>query len=423
MAYQHRELTEAELGPAAWKMAGPDAPPPMRAMAARGLAPLPPRDLVVALYHFWASNEPTLGEEATKTVLGLPAAILGGAFEDPSLPAGVLDFLGRKYPRNEDILEKVVRHPQVHDETLAGVARLCPESICDILAENQTRWMGFPAIVEALYENPNCRMSVAHRMLELAVRQGIDVRLPNIDEIKAALGDGTPPSAEEDATFAAVVGGEVAQTHHRMVEQVARAGSTDDVDYNALRDAVGVDEGLDIDALLATAVSDDLELPMEGEQPAPQPEESAAPEESSSPEEPSVKGDRVTEISRLPTMQKVRLALLGNTFERSVLIRDSNKAVCMSAIKSPRVRENEVVAYSANRVLSHDVVRYIARRRDWVKLYQVKYNLIVNPKTPLAAAMGFLGHLHRHDLRKVARSRNIPSALAQAAKRKEARGR
>jgi hypothetical protein len=44
--------------------------------------------------------------------------------------------------------------------------------------------------------------------------------------------------------------------------------------------------------------------------------------------------------------------------------------------------------------------------------------LVLNPKTPMSQAMSFLSHLHAHDVRKVAHSRNIPSALAQAAKRK-----
>ena len=117
------------------------------------------------------------------------------------------------------------------------------------------------------------------------------------------------------------------------------------------------------------------------------------------------------------------MAIIGNAFERAVLIRDSNKAVCLSAIKSPRVKENEVVAYCANRSLSHDVIRYIAGRRDWTKLYAVKLNPVLNPKTPMASAMSLLGHLHAHDVRKVAHSRNIPSALATAAKRRVAQRR
>jgi hypothetical protein len=76
------------------------------------------------------------------------------------------------------------------------------------------------------------------------------------------------------------------------------------------------------------------------------------------------------------------------------------------------------VAYCANRSLAHDVIRYISGRREWTKLYSVKLNLVLNPKTPMSTAMGLLNHLHAHDVRKVSHSRNIPSALATAARRR-----
>ena len=416
MAFDHQPLSQQEMGPGAWKMVGADAPPPMRQMVAGGMAPLPPRDLLVALYHLWLDDPAGLGEQAAKTLVGLPAAILSGGLTDPSLPPGVLDFVARRMARKEDVLEMVVRHPLVHDETLAAISRACPEGICDVLAENQQRWLSFPAIVEALYQNPNCRMSVAQRMIELAVRQGVDLKLPNIEEIKAALGEGAAEAPVQDDTFRAAMGREVLDQHERYVDTLQTAGVGEDVSPEELREAPSEYDGMDLDALLGGGPSDDLTLPMEAaEGTEVQPDAEAPAEE----DESEIKGDRLSQITRLPVMQKIRLAMLGNSFERSVLIRDSNKQVALSAIKSSRVKENEVIGYAANRALSHDVVRYIATRKEWLKLYQLKYNLVLNPKTPLSSAMTFLNHLHPHDIRKVARSRNIPAALAKAAKRKE----
>jgi len=409
MAFDHQPLSQQEMGPGAWKMVGPDAPPPMRQMVAGGMAPLPPRDLLIALYHLWLDDPTGLGEQAAKTLLGLPPAIISGGVGDPGLPPGVLDFVARRMARKEDVLELVVRHPAVHDETLAAVSRACPEGICDILAENQQRWLAFPSIVESLYQNPNCRMSVAQRMIELAIRQGVDLKLPNIEEIKIALGDGAAQEPVQDDAFKAALGREVLQQHDRYVDSLANAGAGEDVSPEEIREGPSEYDGLDLDALLGEGPSDDLSLPMDGN------EEPAAEEEA----EEEVKGDRLSQITRLPTMQKIRLAMLGNSFERSVLIRDSNKQVAMSAIKSARVKENEAIGYANNRALSHDVVRYIATRKEWLKLYQLKLNLVLNPKTPLSSAMTFLNHLHPHDIRKVSRSRNIPAALAKAAKRKE----
>jgi len=414
MAYEHRALSQQEMGPGAWKMVGPDAPPPMRQMVAGGMAPLPPRDLLVALYHLWLDDPTGLGEQAAKTLVGLPAGIIGGALGEPTLPSGVLDFVARRMARKEDVLEMVVRHPAVDDETLNAVSRACPEGICDILAENQQRWLSFPAIVESLYQNPNCRMSVAQRMIELALRQGVDLKLPNIEEIKIALGDGASASVPaQDDTFKAAMGREVLDQHDRYVASLENAGAGEDIAPEEIREAPSEYDGLDLDSLLGDGPSDDLSLPMDGEDEATPPEE---------PQE-EAKGDRLSQISRLPVMQKIRLAMLGNGFERSVLIRDSNKQVALSAIKSTRVKENEVIAFANNRALPHEVVRYIATKKEWLKLYQVKFNLVLNPKTPLSSAMTFLNHLHPHDVRKVSRSRNIPAALAKAAKRKQAQRR
>ncbi len=434
MAYTHEALSEAELGPGVWKVVGPNAPAPLRAMVAKGLAPLPPRDLVVALYHFWCINDPDHAEAAGKTILGLPRPVLNGAFGDPTLPSGALDFLGRKLIKAGEMLEKVVRHPNVDDETLAGVARVCPEQVCDTLAENQQRWLQFPKIVESLYQNPKCRMSVVHRMLELAVREGVDVRLPNMDEIKQAMAEEGAASAdpERDVLFNKAAS-EFGAGYSREVACLQSAGVADELDLDAahVETATEEDGELDLDAMLAG--SDNFSLPMGGGDDQPPADDLGLPMDNGSDggdfmaEEVEDRGrsgrlDAVT-YAKLRPMEKMRVALMGDGFERALAIRDSNRVVALSAIKSPRVKENEVIAYSANRTLSHDIIRYIATRRDWIKLYAVKLNLVMNPKTPMSTSMTLIAHLHRTDIRKVAQSKNIPAALATAAKRRMAQRR
>jgi hypothetical protein len=206
--------------------------------------------------------------------------------------------------------------------------------------------------------------------------------------------------------------------HNREVDSMQAAGSEDEINLDQVRvETAGEEDQLDLDSMLAG--TDDFSLPLDGEEPladASPPELDAA-EEPQEEAGPSRRLDSVT-YSQLRPMEKMRVALMGDAFERSLAIRDSNRSVALSAIKSPRVKENEVVAYAANRSLSHDVIRYIATRRDWVKLYAVKLNLVMNPKTPMSVAMTLVGHLNRNDIRKVAQSKAIPSALATAAKRR-----
>lgn len=414
MAYAHQPLEQTEAGAGVWRVVGPEAPAPLRGMVARGLAPLPPRDLLVALYQIWVTNDPEFAAVAAKTVEGLPPSLLNGALDDQALPAGVLDFIGRKLSRNVDALERVVRHRQVTDETLAGIARVCPESVCDTLSDNQERWMRCPAIVESLYQNPSCRMSVIHRMLELAVRENIDLRLPNMDEIRAALVESTA-DPERDEVFKRAASAGVADTHAKVIDKYQASGSGEELDLDGVfADSSGE---LDLEGLFGQAANDSLSLPFEDAEGDPIPEGLQAAAAAAAEQATGGQG-RFFLISKLRPMEKIRLALLGTNFERFVLIRDSNKAVCMSAIKSPKINDNEIIGYSANRTLARDIISYIAKRREWTKLYSVQLNLVLNPKTPMALAMGFMGRLHAHDIKRVAFSKNIPSALATAARRK-----
>ncbi len=122
-------------------------------------------------------------------------------------------------------------------------------------------------------------------------------------------------------------------------------------------------------------------------------------------------------ISQMTIPMKIRLATLGNAFVRAELIRDTNKMVALAAIKAPGVTELEAVKYAGNSALAEDVVSYIARQREWTKLYSCKLALVGNPKTPLAIAMRFVAHLRDKDKRAVSRSKNVPSALATQARK------
>jgi hypothetical protein len=120
---------------------------------------------------------------------------------------------------------------------------------------------------------------------------------------------------------------------------------------------------------------------------------------------------------------KIRLAMIGTKFQRSMLIRDPKKMVALAAIKSPSVKENEAGKYASNNSICEDVIAYIASRKDWTKVYSIKQSLVANPKCPLPSAMRLLPHLRAKDIANIARSRSVPSALAaQAKKLKMARG-
>ena len=122
-------------------------------------------------------------------------------------------------------------------------------------------------------------------------------------------------------------------------------------------------------------------------------------------------------IQKMTVFQKIQLARLGNKEARSLLVRDRNKLVAMSVVLSPKISDSEIIAIAQSRNVCDDVMRLIARGRDWTKNYQVKLALASNPKCPQPIAMQFINYLQDRDLRQLMRSRDVPQAISTHAQR------
>jgi hypothetical protein len=120
-------------------------------------------------------------------------------------------------------------------------------------------------------------------------------------------------------------------------------------------------------------------------------------------------------LAQMTVSQKIRRAMLGTAAERLLLVRDSNRLVAQAAVKSPSLQENEVMRISASRNVGEDVLRTIAMDREWTRSHQIKLNLTQNPRTPFAFAAKLIPHLREHELKAIARSKNVTGAVAQAA--------
>lgn len=123
-------------------------------------------------------------------------------------------------------------------------------------------------------------------------------------------------------------------------------------------------------------------------------------------------------IKTLSAGQKIKLALTGNKAAREFLIKDSNKLVALSVLKNPRITEDEVTKVSNSKSSNEDLIRQIARNKEWVKNYGIKLSMATNPKTPLTISVKLLDSLYARDLEKLSKSKNIPSVLASTARRK-----
>ena len=115
--------------------------------------------------------------------------------------------------------------------------------------------------------------------------------------------------------------------------------------------------------------------------------------------------------------EKVKMAMTGDKEWRSILVKDSNKTVSSAVLKNPRITDGEILFLAQNRSSSEDVIREILLNREWLKNYAVRHALVMHPRTPLPKAIRFLSTMNDKDIRMLAKSRNVSSAIVNNCRR------
>ncbi|VAW37363.1 hypothetical protein MNBD_DELTA02-1047 [hydrothermal vent metagenome] len=122
-------------------------------------------------------------------------------------------------------------------------------------------------------------------------------------------------------------------------------------------------------------------------------------------------------VTRMTVAEKMKLALKGNNEARGLLIKDSNRIVSSSVLKNPKITDEEIIRLTASTSATDDLLRQVAREKEWMKSMQIKQNLVTNPKTPLAISIKLIKSLDKNTLEKIAKSKNIPHSLASEARK------
>lgn len=133
--------------------------------------------------------------------------------------------------------------------------------------------------------------------------------------------------------------------------------------------------------------------------------------------EPATSPNLRAQIAAMKIGQRLKLALKGNRDARSILIRDSNRLVQRFVLQNPRITEDEVMALCRNRGSERELIEAICKKKEWTTNYQIRVALVTNPKTPLMIALRLAPTLLQRDLRVLAKSKNVPSAIGSVARR------
>ena len=370
-------LTPDRLPPQFRKHVDPAAPPAIRGMAARGLVPLNPSDMAHCLAMLASDTDPKIAGAARDSIAKLPRKILSVALRDDTLSPRVLDILCENLDPDCPDLEGLILNPSVHDLTLASlVGRTKTGKFVEIIAGNQLRLLREERLLRMLLGNPQLPRAVSDSVCDFAVRSG--VVLYDLPQFEAAYRRVyNKPMPRPDSAEAAAVKGESAEDLMRELEALDREEA-----------------------------AEAAKSPAQGaKKPTGERDES---------------GKRLSLTQRILNMsmsERIKLASVGSMEARTILLRDPNRMIQSAVINSPKISDNEVLSLAQSKNTGDEVLRTIMGKREWTRQYQVRMALIRNPKTPVQTTVRFLGTLREVDLKRLAKDKNVPSAVQAAAKK------
>ena len=346
------------------KHVDPAAPAPLRMMGAKGLVPaVAPVDLTTLLFLLTFDADPGVRETAQRTAEALPDKIWGVALRSEGLKPVVLDWLADRFAGKEPALELVLLNPATPDETMARLAAAVSQRLVEIVRQNELRLLRHDGIIRALCRNPSALVSTVDGACDFCVRNGLTLLdVPQLVEahkrIHGVDPTAQPPGPQETAA------GLMAEYAQELAHETAQEG----------------------------------------------------PPRAETAEQSQKKLTITQRVMKMSVSEKIKLATLGNKEARSLLLRDSNRLVCLAAATSPRISDGEIIGLANSRTCNADVLRYIYDTREFLRHYAIKISLVKNPKVPLPTALRLLVTLQEKDIKEISRDRNVPQTVQAQAK-------
>jgi hypothetical protein len=319
---------------------------------------MPPLILASVLAFFLNDADEGVREAAKSSLLGMPPGLVQKIVADQVHPKA-LAFFAAEHAHSDPVIEGVLLNKITFDETFVFLAAKVSERMAAIVAGNQVRLLRTPAIAEALRKNPNALKSDVDRVVSFLKINGI------------------------------LLEGESPELTHQEIQEILNA-------------------------------PEPVQMGEEEEIPGDLPEELVEEDEEEYEEEPAKREEKKKNVAQLilslNVSQKVKLALSGNKEARSILIKDSNKIVATNVVKSPRITDGEVIAFSQMRTIYDEVIRLIAQDPHYMRNYNIQLALVNNPKTPFPVALKIMRQLHIGDLAALVKNKNVTQQLAKMAK-------
>src|SRR5499427_5594226 len=160
-------MPTAELAAAVKKHVDPASPLPLRMMAAKALVPLPPPDMITALFILTSDADEKVRVTAAESAAKLPDRILSSALRDEEVEGPVLGWFLDRLARQDVYAEMLILNASTPDDAVARAASHCSMRTAEIISQNQL-----------------CRGALIDMVCDFCVRSGLI--LADVEQMRKA---------------------------------------------------------------------------------------------------------------------------------------------------------------------------------------------------------------------------------------------
>ena len=361
--------------------------------AARGSLSVPLTEMIEILVHL-ALHHKIFGQQARLTLAGWDEKACLAAALNPTTSAEVLGYWTTLENLRIPLLAALLANPAVKNEPLEELAARGGREIVDVL-RSSARIMNSRYLLQALRTNPNLR---PNEIEEIEKKLGISMQ--------AAVG-ATPKVEEHDKDSEAALT-QYLKDNAREVETTKEAPFHVSGDYGHCGTEAGEKPAETTHASTDHAKS--VATGAHGGHAA-----AAAPKKIVHESAEEKRDSTVQKIAKLDVKGRIALSVRGSKEERSILIRDMTKVVCLAVLESPKLTDSEVEGFAQQKNVLDWVLRTIPMKRRFAKNYTVLRNLAFNPRTPTDVSLGLMKNLMTQDLKNLSENKEVADPVRKLA--------
>jgi hypothetical protein len=366
--------------------------------AARGSLSVSPEEMIEILVYL-SLHHKILGAQARLTLAGWDEKACAAVAGNPATSAEVLGYFAALENIRIQLLPALTENPAVSEQALSALASQGTRSSVEAMLAS-ARVMKSPGLLKALQSNPNLRPN------ELA---SINAEVASLET-----GGGAVFWGEDDGTHEPEV---VEALNTYLKENAAELAAEKDKPFRPLGGMH--DEGsttapeTPVPTVPVAVDATPVAAPTATSTTTP----AAAHPKKHAPPGSEQRDSTLMKIAKLNIQGRIALAMRGTKEERSILIRDSTKLVCLAVLDSPKVSDGEVEKFALQKNVLEAVLRAIPMKRKFAKNYSIMRNLVFNPRTPMDVALGLMKNLLVHDLKNLSGNKEVSETIRKLALR------